>query len=200
MAVITGIFTYLERPSASPPTSQLPDTTADLTGKILQRIDFNYFDSPLNHGWQVDETVQITFTSETDGYVGKYLIIQSNDDYAMDTYVQPEALSGTHLNFVSQYDSGVIYTHVLIRGQDASIVKEGWLQFSRDLESIEQLDDAEWQVPVEAIPQGGGWSRSQIDLVDAVRKTFGNQGWQFAQIDRIRIRGNIVLASIEIEE
>ena len=87
-----------------------------------------------------------------------------------------------------------------MRGQDASSVKEGWLQFSRDLESIEQLDNAEWQVPVEAIPQGGGWSRSQIDLVDAVRKTFGNQGWQFAQIDRIRIRGNIVLASIEIEE
>ena len=201
VAVIAGIFALLQRPATSSPTSEPTTAPASIASKASQRIDFNYSDSPTNHGWQILDSVPITFTSETDGYQGAYLVVRSNDFYAMDTYVHRDALSGTHIEFVSKFESdATVYAHVIMKGLDDSIVKEGWLKFYPDTRTFEQVDEDEWKVPVEAIPQGGGWSLFQIDLVDAVRQTFGNQGWRYAQIDRIRIRGNIALAYIEVYE
>ena len=90
---ITAYFGYLGI-IASRGTEATPTTVAK---KVLQRIDFDYPDSPENHGWQILDPVPITFTTKTDGYQGTYLLIESNDYYGMDTYVDRDALNGTYV-------------------------------------------------------------------------------------------------------
>ena len=171
---------------------------------LIERIDFDYPDSPANHGWvflenEADET-QLAINHIADQFVGRAIAISSPVKYGMEFKVGLESVKrGSFVEFVANFEkSGAIYAFVTLERDDGSMTT-GWLKLTSGTGQPRPIDGDEWRLLVEpASTKGGDWSLYQVDLPDAVRQTFGTDGWKFRQLEKFRMRGNLSLDYIAI--
>jgi|SRR6185436_20468552 len=180
-----------------------PKTIQGRHHRPLQRIEFDYADSPANHGWKVegDKDGSPTFKRILDGHVGSALQIRSTTKMKTELVVDPAATLGTIVEFMVKLETEYrMYTLVRVQSKDAGKSKDLWLSYRVGTEPPKRLDVTWWeyQVPVTPAIQDGNWLSIRIDLVEAVRRTAGVDGWKFGQLKIIRFRGNLSLAHIAI--
>ena len=173
--------------------------------RVLQRIDFDYADSPANHGWNVEgdkDGSRPTFKRVLDGHVGSALGIRSTTKMKMEMAVNPAATLATVVEFMVKLEAEYkMFTLVRVQSRDARKSKELWLGYRVGTEPPKRMDDGTWyeyQVSVTPEIQDGNWLSIRIDLVEVVRQTAGADGWRFGQLKAIRFRGNLSLAHILI--
>jgi hypothetical protein len=209
-AVIFGIAGYMTGTAIYESKSTRPQTDLQqLT--VLETIHFNYADSPLNHGWIfVDGDPNEVFFEEIDSNtVGKALKITTLADnfYGIDYNLkQTTSIFGNFIEIVANYpdQTSSFYVYVEMKNQKEETMY-GWLNFKIGkadvLASQKSTGEQEWLVtikPEEFLDQN--WIKMQIDLEEVVQNTFGKDGWSFETINKLRIRGNISIDSIEISE
>ncbi len=177
-------------------------------GALVQRIDFEYQDSPLKHGWQLGGTDEkdITFEHTSDGYWGNVLEIEAKGDYRLDYRVGSIAHLGTSVEYVTRFE-GEAYVYALneVRSKNGLKTKDLWVCFSVGTQVPVRNDDRseswfEWMVYLRPIRVEGGWLLFRIDLRDAVARSAGKEGWEFSRLKKIRLRGNQSLGYILISE
>lgn len=176
----------------------------------LQTIQFDYSDSPLDHGWDVFDgnAEQITFENIADATVGKAVKISSPTEnfYAIDYNINQVASElGDYLELVSRFDgeNASLYVYVNMIRSDGSETQDGWLKLKpgkyRFAPSQQSQYSPEWLVFITPVLlPNSSWIKLQIDLRKCVQDTFGVDGWEFAIIRKFRMRGNISIDSITI--
>lgn len=171
--------------------------------RILQRIDFDYADSPANHGWHVEgdkDGSRPTFKRVLDGHVGSALEVRSTTKMRMEFEVSPAATLGTVVDLLVKLEPEYkMFTLVRVQSRDARKSKDLWLGYRIGTEPPKRVDDGTWyeyQVFVTPEVQDGNWLSIRVDLVDMVRRTAGTDGWRFGHLKAIRFRGNLSLAHI----
>lgn len=176
-------------------------------GQLLQRIGFDYQDSPTNHGWEIselrDETQPPSLRPLHDGFVGRTLQIKATAEYAMDFYVNPGSQIGNLVDYVAKLGSkAIVYSQVEVQSMDGSQSKNVWLKFLVGTASPQRFGDgaSEWILFVVPTRLESGWLLFQVDLSEAVKRTFGNDGWRFMHLMGFRLRGNMSLAYISVFE
>ncbi len=130
--------------------------------------------------------------------------IRASDRYGIDHDVNDSSQrKADTIELVAAFeDGGVFYANVSLnnKGAQQCALDSGWLKFSDDQAENavpEQVSDHEWRVPIEAAADmGGEWRRYQIDLADAVARSFGEQGCAFAGLQTYRIRGDMDIERI----
>lgn len=170
----------------------------------IQTIDFDYQDSPTNHGWEMSEAdiTQLDIEHTNDQFVGNAISITSPVKYGMDFEVGLAAAQrGSFVEFVANLtEDAVIYAAVGLERDDAS-TQSAWIKLTTRRGPPTPVDHDEWQLSITSVSsKGGDWLLYQVDLQDAVRQTFGNDGWKFQQLKKSRIRGNLALDYIHIFE
>ncbi len=192
------------RPSAS----FLPMATTH-KGRLLQKIDFDYPDSPTIHGWYIGESTDETqpaFKHFLDGFVGNALEIKSMVRYRMDLDIDQIAGLGRHVEFAVKLEGeSYVMLRTLVHSKGKAKSRQLWLSLYAGNGQTKRIDDGsdtwfEYVVPVMPSRMEGGWGVFQIDLNDAVKKTAGNLGWAYGQLERIRFRGNLPIAHVSVSE
>lgn len=176
----------------------------------IEKIKFDYKDSPQKHGWklEVDESSptsrQPSFISERDGFVGNFIRIDTEVRYYLDYDIKPTAQVGNQLEFIAKYShkDSCVYCRLFVQSRNNSISKPVWLKFligGDNSEPIPYLDgQEEWEVFVKPNELDGEWLQFTINLRDAVAQTFGQQGWKFQRLEKLRVRGPIAISKISI--
>jgi hypothetical protein len=162
---------------------------------LLQRIDFDYQDSPKNHGWQIEGSPSFSLQP------GGVLDITSSKLYSMHYRVEPLACSGTSIEFVAKYEARntAVYPRVAIQNQDGSEKEEVWLQVKIGSHPPEQARGShEWIWYVQPTRLDGGWSKFRVDLPQAVEETFGNLGWSYRELIGFRLRGRLKIRRLSV--
>jgi hypothetical protein len=192
--------------AVSTSTPALVNTGTPTPITAIQKIDFDYEDSPTKHGWEMlsseaqEAEIQIEHTS--DQFVGNAISISSPVRYAMDFKVGLEAAQRgkvVELVAILTEDTSIfLYTGLV---QDNGTTSKGWLKLKSRKGPPQPVDEDEWQLSIEPVSsKGGNWSLYRVDLQDAVMQTFGNDGWKFQQLEKFRIRGSLSLDYIYIYE
>ncbi|MCX6029479.1 MAG: hypothetical protein NT169_09280 [Chloroflexi bacterium] len=191
-------------------SATLPQTIAH-RGRLLQRIDFDYSDSPAAHGWNIGDNdkdkTQPVLRHFLDGFVGNALEIQSTVWYSMDLDVDQVTGLGSCVDFVIK-PKGEAYTmtRMLVYSKDDAKYRRLWLSFYAGIGQPKRVDDGrsegwfEYVVPIKPIRLDGGWGVLQVNLREAVQKTAGALGWKYGQLECIRFRGNLSVSHIAIYE
>lgn len=183
-------------------TGVIPVASTVQTLEPLLKIEFNYSDEPTNHGWRLLNSTPITLTLGNDGYQGSYLIVQSDSGNAIDIDVLNTAAKGTALKFVVKYGAtqAPLYVKVMLKSQHGNESRWGWIKVYSGTTSPKKNSEQEWTIY--RVPESveGDWKVFQIDLREAVRSTFGDEGWQHDRIIGFRVRGPMSLAYIAVYE
>lgn len=173
---------------------------------LIEKIDFEYRDSPLNHGWQLgqaDET-QVALNHISDGFVGSALEIRSTAPYRLDYPLGAAARLGTFVEFVAKFEGeGYVYALTKVQSKDGSKTKNLWLAFAVGVQQPKRTDDGTWfeyTVYVKPARLEGNWLLFRVDLKDAVRRSAGREGWTFCELLAFRLRRNQSLAYISVYE
>jgi hypothetical protein len=167
--------------------------------KLLQKIDFAYDDTPTNHGWHFAEQAQVDFMHILDGIYGKILTIQPLGWYGLDFPVKPEARLGRYIEFVVKLEQEApVYARVRVQSKNGIVSKNVWLRFSPGRPHMQQVDDDEWIVYVQPVQTQGGWIALQANLKEVTARTFGTNGWEFRQLEGLRVRGSLSIAHINV--
>jgi len=209
--VFTPILLHTMTNTALPPPVNTQTPTPFHTGTPtpvvpIQRIDFDYQDSPTQHGWKMleneasEEEVNIEHTF--DQFVGNAISITSPTRYGIEyTVGLPAAERGKVLELVANLTKDAyIYTYIGLVSDDGSTT-DGWLKLTIREGPPKPIDDDEWQLTMEQVSsKGGNWLFYRIDLQDAVKQTFGSDSWEFQRLEKFRIRGDLSLVYIEIYE
>jgi hypothetical protein len=92
---------------------------------------------------------------------------------------------------------GVVYTNIELQQCDT---KSAWLKFhegGRADAEPKKVNDEEWSIAVQPAAEiGGAWRRYQIDLIDAVHRSFGQEGCSFGKLLGYRLRGDMDIQQI----
>jgi hypothetical protein len=167
------------------------------TVKLLQRLEFRYDDSPLEHGWVLVNTTPITFTHLLDNFQG--ITIETSEYNGIETAVSLDARKGNYIEFVIKPKGDApMYAHINVRSkEDQSVSRDVWLKFYDEGETKKSLDN-EYRINSSPISLSNGWKKFQINLDETVDQTFGKDGWKFSDLIGFRTRGNLSLAYIEV--
>jgi len=210
VALVFGVIGYFIGAAFYGQNTATPQPLAQ-EKKVLETIQFDYTDSPLNHGWAFIEgdSQKVVFEGINDVTVGKALQITTSDDnfYAIDYQLQSLSKElGNFLEIVANYpdDKSSLYAYVGMTNNNGDAIN-GWLKFKvgkeKALPSQKTTGEQEWLVyvyPDSFLDQH--WVKMQIDLRKIVQETFGKDGWTFQKLIKFRIRGNLWIDSIEISE
>lgn len=186
-------------------------STATIQKNILETIQFDYTDSPTNHGWNFNEgdLQEVIFEGINDATVGKALKITTSDGnfYAIDYELPLQTREfGNYLDIVVKYpdNRSSFYVYVIMTNNNGGKLS-GWLSFKigkeQTLPSQMTTGEQEWLVyvyPESFLDQN--WVKMQIDLRKSVQETFGKDGWEFQKLIKFRIRGNLWIDSIVVSE
>jgi hypothetical protein len=199
-----GLWVWWKEKQPVPATAS---KTSDAYGELLEKILFDYRDSPTSHGWDFSERTeptQPTFHSFEDGFVGSAIQIKTTARYGLDYNVRPLARLGSFIEFEVKPEKrdSVVYARLGVESKDGTKTKIVWLQFvvGSGQPYAKKDDNLEWTVPLKPVRRDDSWLLFQVDLIEAVAKTFGKKGWRFQQLKGFRVRGNISLAYISVFE
>ncbi|MCA9953515.1 MAG: hypothetical protein H6657_15955 [Ardenticatenaceae bacterium] len=197
-----GKETPLPVATATPPSIVANPSTPTL----VQRIDFDYQDSPIKHGWvmvegkdEADEE-KLLIKHIFDQFVGSAISITSPIQYGMEYNVGLATTQfGRMVEFVADFEEGgVIYAYVSLERDDGSNTT-GWIKLRVGKGQPTLIDQNEWQLFIEPVSMiGGEWLLFRVDLEDAVLQTFGTDEWKFQGLHKFRIRGDLSLDYISI--
>jgi hypothetical protein len=169
----------------------------------LDTLKFDYKDSPLvaGHGWRLVGAHEgaVTFTPVEDEYVGRAVRIRATESYGMD-HTASEAANqrADTIEVVAASEKDVVvYANIELQQCD---VKSAWLKFhegGRADEEPQKVSDEEWSIAAQPAAEiGGAWRRYQIDLIDAVHRSFGQEGCSFGKLLGYRLRGDMDIQQI----
>ncbi len=206
--VVAAVFFWIGTlfPASNP---QSPSAlTKDVKLELFQKIEFDYQDSPIEHGWTIvgaDET-EVIVVHISDQFVGNAVSINSPVNYGMDFEVTTAAKQfGKVIEFVADLENDSrIYAFVGLK-QDNGTTTTGWLKFKagdgqpQPSAIATNIGEGEWSVPIKPLLyRGGDWLLFQVDLEDAVKRTFGRDGWSFQQLIKFRVRGDLSLDYLSV--
>ncbi|WP_410964009.1 hypothetical protein, partial [Salmonella sp. SAL4448] len=78
--------------------------------ELIQKISFDYLNSPEEHGWAILDNPPPAFKHISSGFVGDALEITSFDRQALDFSVSPATRFGTMIEFVVKLEEkAVVY-------------------------------------------------------------------------------------------
>ncbi len=198
--IIALAGTLVETPSLEPATSKE-------YGSLLEKIEFDYQDPPTKHSWRIvdcPDKTRVSLRFFDDGFVGRALEIEATVRYAMDCTVSPSVELGSVVEFVTKLETGgsVVYARLSVQSSDSSRSKAVWFNFPVGKGQPWPHGDgsSEWSFPVTPTHLGGNWLQFRVDLNEAVRQTYGKDGWRFEKLRGFRLRGNLSLAYISVFE
>jgi hypothetical protein len=162
---------------------------------LLQRIDFDYQDSPKNHGWQIEGDPSFSILP------GGVLDMPLNQRYSMNYDVKPFACAGTSMEFVARYeaDNAAVYARVVIQRQNGSEHKGVWIKFKIGSQLAQPSQDGsqEWVWYMQPTTDSSGWAKFKVDLPDVIEQTFG-EGWTYRELKKFRLRGGLKIKHIAV--
>jgi len=203
IAALITMIAFIIRPSPPPPPSPTPTSSAILGNRqLIEKMSFDYADSPENHGWIILDYPLPTFNHISSGFVGETLEIKSYDGRAMDYQVSTAARFGTLIEYVVKLEEKtIIYAYVDVQSKNKSTSKGIWFAFLPGTEQPKRIyEGQEWTVYVTPEQLGGGWLLLRVDLKETVKDTVGTEGWSLGQLLKLRLRGNLCVAHISIYE
>lgn len=174
--------------------------------KPLKKIVFEYSDSPVLHGWKlgdIENDQDVSIEHAKDGFIGKVVEIKSATGYKMEFDVPPGAIFGNFVEFAVKLEHNArLFTSIRVKSNNSTETKTAWLKYKAGIGAPYPVGrgNYEWCHPIKPINLGGEWLLFQIDLEQAVKETFGKKGWEFGELSRLRVRGNLSLAYISIFE
>jgi hypothetical protein len=207
--LLTGMWigTILEQKKSSA-TSHPTAKSQTLTP--IQKIDFDFQDSLINHGWVFTDASEPPVVIEhiTNSYVGSAINISSTVKYGLDFNISPAAAQlGNMIEFVADLrKDAAVYAFVVLKRDDGTTTT-GWLKIQQA--EGQTLPSAvitgtgsgndEWLVYVTPnLYRGDNWLLFQVDLQNAVNDTFGKDGWSYSALRKLRLRGNMSLDYITV--
>ena len=199
IAIIVALLSLREPTPIFTPTPNL----------AIQTIDFNYVESPIEHGWYFSESIdtsQIVFNPLYESANISGVEVNSSIKWGMDFDLEPATKQfGRVLEFVViPRKDAAIYTFINISKSDGTH-STGWLKFTfcdGDVEPIlrDNSGSAEWRVCLSPFSHDDNWLLFRVQIIDEVKKTFSADGWSFQGLNKIRVRGNLSLDYFSIYE
>jgi len=119
--------------------------------------------------------------------------------YGLDFNIVPAADKlGTFVELaIKPQNDTIFYLHIILQSKYHSVSKDMWLKIVTYGES-QVVSDHEQIIVVSPSKIQGDWLELQIDLKKTIIETFGQEGWEFRQLEDFRVRGNTSLAYIKI--
>ena len=188
----------LEDPSASVDLSQ----DSSPAGKV---IDFVHTESPLKHGWSwagEEGSRRPDLMARSDAYFYRVLSIDARDTKcALDYQIDEEHQRCDVLEYVMQPTSdSALYVEVALGRRNTVEVATGWLRIVRGSSppTPKRDDSMKWTISVKPHKGPDSWQSYVVALPPIVKKVYGIDGWEFAGVKRIRLRGNMMIARITL--
>lgn len=201
-----GIIALIVASLSQPQSSAVPTPTRKTD---IQRIDFNYADSPLKHGWLFIsgfDPSQVTFSPIYEDQSVRGTEVNSLAEWGMDFIAEPAAKQfGNVLEFVIiPRQDAAIFAYMDMEKSDGTS-GTGWLKFMSCNEEVKPIikngtENQEWRVCLAPVSHEENWLVFRANLRDEVKKTFSHDGWSFRGLKKIRVRGNLALDYISIQE
>lgn len=175
---------------------------------VTAEIRFDYLPDPLTkHGWKLAYGVEPdagTYGTPKDAPVFGSLSINTAIIYALDHHIPPMVCDGA--SFEAQYsDTTMLFSEVGLRSRDGSLFARRWIKYyvssSGDKEMRSEVtagypNEFTLWWPATALPNR--WVSLNISLPEAVRQTWGKQGWTYDSFLTFRIRGSVSISPIRI--
>ncbi len=165
-------------------------------------LSFDYLPaSPGEHGWHIrtqgENGKAPAFSMSTDAPEPGALRIIHSDRYFMDfTVDQTLSLSNFAEFFIRFANESLFYLRVGLSTRDGAGQREAWLCYKPYGGAPGKTSDDEWSVAISGDVRTDGWIHARISIADDVASTYGTEGWLYAGLRRIRLRGSLSLSSI----
>jgi hypothetical protein len=193
-------------PSAVLPTNPTPLSapvpTPSVTVSVpLQAITFRYTDDPTNHGWRLTESQAISYTHPSDAYYEYTLGITAIAKYALSFDLKPTLHAATRIEAIVKLDKNALfYVLTALQRNQGEAPRKMWFKFKVGVPSMKSVEGKtdEWQIVMAAEPLAGGWQKLDINLTEVIAQSVGKDGWRLGQVQSVRVRGNLSLASIAV--
>jgi hypothetical protein len=182
--------------------------------KLPRKIPFDYApDSPENHRWVLvlddpdgPRKERPAFELVSDYQGSPALRIEPKERYYIDYQIEGEArLACKSVEFIAELEKdSALYAQLNVQRKGRSTPKAPWtvwlmFKVGTGAPYLHSKRPHECIVPVSPMPLGEGWSSLRVSLPNQVENTpFGEDGWEFAELVSLRVRGNISLSSITL--
>jgi hypothetical protein len=174
---------------------------------VTTAIRFDYLPDKLtNHGWkpgyaEKTEPEASAYSSPDDAPSVGCLSIKTAAKYALD-YQLPPMVCDT-IRFDAKYsDTTMLFTGVGLRSKDGSLSVWKWIRYiptsgavRAELNPSYPNECTLWW-PANALPNL--WVSFDLSLPEAVRHTWGTQGWTYESLKAFRIRGSLSISPIRL--
>jgi hypothetical protein len=169
-------------------------------------IRFDYLpSSPLSNGWTIgyrDPGPKAKWTSPVDAPMKGSISIQMDPLCAIQLVLAPNETLCERIVYSARYShTTMIFVRVGLASANGLQTDEKWIKFvvgSGPSYQTPGYEKDEWTLPLVGNALTVGWRRFDISLPDAVGKTWGAQGWVFASLRIIRLRGDLAISPIEL--
>lgn len=172
-----------------------------LRGKAYERINFNYFDTPIEHGWILSDGQKPSFISVQNRFYNQVMKITSPDWYGIDYYIKEEnSQKCRNVEFVLRYETdGCFYINVVVESERDKQQKSVWFKCGIGTDKPIPVNNGtkEWAILLSPTQNQNDLFTFNANLREIVNKTFGNDGWKFHSLKRFRLRGNLTIAYVE---
>jgi hypothetical protein len=169
--------------------------------KYLQKISLQEGGTNIKSCWTLSEG-NTDLKELRDGYLGKVLKIVGTNHNAIDHIVSPIVYKAKRVEYVVRPENNfVFYLNVKVKPKASDELVNKWIAMVLTSASTSPTFGPgadEWAYPLKPHPMDGGWIRYSINIKEAVKKTHGNQGYQYHSLNILRLRGNADIASIII--
>jgi len=173
----------------------------------IDEIRFDYLpQSPLQHGWSVayGDATTAKWSSASDAPSLGAMSMQADPGCAIQLVVGPNIrLSGWLLYAAKYTDTTMIFARVAMASLDGTHATEKWIKFELGNGPPHQTtgyEEHEWTLPMSGESLSHGWRRFNVSLPDAVRRTWGGQGWTYRGLRIIRLRGTLAISPVECHQ
>ena len=205
---------YLTKRRNAQNTPIAPPTTLNVVHgksaepKKIGEIRFDYLPaSPLENGWKwtyVSKPHPPVFSLAAHAPIDGSLAITSAKEYAIEFQVDERiGISCDQLKFAAKFkgeDDTMFWTEVEMATRDGSKREKRWIKFYQGNKPARQHEppyDDEWIMWIQGTDLGNEWTAFEIYLPEAIRATWGTQGWVFKTLKTISMRGNFSISPIE---
>lgn len=185
----------------STPVSTPVSTPSVTVSAPLQAITFRYTDDPAKHGWRLTESQAISYTHPSDRHYGYTLGITATAKYALSFDLKPAAHTATRIEAIVKLDKdAMFYVLTALQRNQGEAPRKMWFKFKVGAPSMKPVEGNtdEWQIVMAAEPLAGGWQKLDINLTEVIAQSVGKDGWRLGQVQGVRVRGNLSLASIAV--
>ena len=203
----TGAFGL--EPAVAKPSQQLKKRIIDLGPRSRVpslpaiRLDFGYLPEvpPIDRGWVSGHNspggplpvVNVLH----DQRFGRCLVMKAEDGAYMD-FDLPYPVRGREVEFVCRGDLWTFYAVINILKPEHDRIERGYLRISSRDNRFSRFNDREWFVRYRSSGIENGWRSVEMSIQSLVKATFETEGWQYKDLSRIRLRGQVTLASVAI--